>query len=186
MKNMLKVFLLAVYTVGVFFVSNIWAIGALAVFNICMMIFVRLPVKTALLYLRGILPFIILAGLINLIAASWQEALLIVVRLILVCNITQSFRCIVNSMQLANAVETFCRPLKIFRIEPRDAGLMVCICIAFIPVLQREFDQIKCGLEAKGLPVKLRNIKYILKPFLYGIFKRTDEISNALRAKAYC
>ena len=63
---------------------------------------------------------------------------------------------------------------------------MVCICIAFIPVLQREFDQIKRGLEAKGMPVKPRNVKYILKPFLYGIFKRTDEISNALRAKAYC
>jgi energy-coupling factor transporter transmembrane protein EcfT len=183
---MLKVFLLAVYAVGVFFVSNIWAIGALAVFNICMMIFVRLPPKSALLYMRDVLPFIILAGLINLIAASWQEALLIVARLVLVCNITQSFRRVVNSMQLANAVETFCLPLKIFRIEPRDAGLMVCICVAFIPVLQREFEQIKCGLQAKGMPIKPRNIKYILKPFLYGIFKRTDEISNALRAKAYC
>ncbi|MDR2795928.1 MAG: energy-coupling factor transporter transmembrane protein EcfT [Spirochaetaceae bacterium] len=186
MKNMLKVFLLAAYAVGVFFISNFWAIGALIVFNICMMIFVRLPPKSALLYMRGVMPFIILAALINLITGSWQEAALTFARLVLVCNITQSFRNIVNSMQLANAIETFCRPLKIFKVEPRDVGLMVCICIAFIPVLQREFEQIKCGLQAKGMPVKPRNVKYILKPFLYGIFKRTDEISNALRAKAYC
>jgi energy-coupling factor transport system permease protein len=186
MKDLAKICLLAAYAVGVFFVSNFWAIGAIAVFNICFMAVVRLPLKNAALYMRGVLPFIILAGLINLIADSWQEAVLTAARLVLVCNITQSFRCIVNSMQLADAVETFCRPLKIFKIEPRDAGLMVCICIAFIPVLQREFDQIKCGLEAKGIPAKPHNVKYILKPFLYGIFKRTDEISNALRAKAYC
>jgi energy-coupling factor transport system permease protein len=183
---MLKVILLASYAVAVFFFSGFWAVSAFALFNICMMIFTRLPVKAALLYLRGVMPFIVLASLINLIAGTWQEAVLVAARLILVCNVTQCFRNIVNSMQLANAVETFCRPLKIFKVDPRDAGLMVCICIAFIPVLQREFNQIKCGLLAKGMPVKPRNVKYILKPFLYGIFKRTDEISNALRAKGYC
>jgi energy-coupling factor transporter transmembrane protein EcfT len=186
MKNLIKVFFLAAYAVGVFFVSDFRAIGVFALFNLCMMAFVRLPPKSAFIYMRGLAPFIILAGLINLIIGPWQEGVLVVARLALVCNMTQSFRQIVNSMQLANAVETFCRPLKIFRVEPRDAGLMVCICVAFIPVLMREFDQIKCGLQAKGMTIKPRNIKYILKPFLYGIFKRTDEISNALLAKAYC
>jgi energy-coupling factor transport system permease protein len=127
-----------------------------------------------------------MAGLINLIAGPWQEAVLVFVRLVLICNITQSFRRVVNSTQLANAVETFCTPLKIFKVNPRDAGLMVCICVAFIPVLLREFEQIKCGLRAKGMPVKPRNIKYIVKPFMYGIFKRAGEISNALMAKGYC
>ncbi|MDR0383209.1 MAG: energy-coupling factor transporter transmembrane protein EcfT [Spirochaetaceae bacterium] len=186
MKNLIKVFLLAAYAVGVFFVSSFWAIGALALFNLCVMAFARLPPKSALIYLRGVAPFIILAGLINLIIGPWQEGVLVVARLAIVCNMTQSFRHAVNSMQLANAIETFCRPLKIFRVEPRDAGLMVCICVAFIPVLTREFDQIKRGLEAKGMTIKPRTVKYILKPFLYGIFKRTDEISNALLAKAYC
>ncbi|MDR1362463.1 MAG: energy-coupling factor transporter transmembrane protein EcfT [Spirochaetaceae bacterium] len=186
MKDLLKVLFLAFYAVGVFFVSGFWALGAFALFNICMMIFTRLSPKSAMLYMRGVAPFIILAGLINVIVGPWQEGVLVIVRLILVCNITQSFRRLVNSMQLANAVETFCIPLKIIKIDPRDAGLMVCICVAFIPVLQREFEQIKCGLRAKGMRIRPRNIKYILKPFLYGIFKRTDEISNALLAKAYC
>ncbi|MDR2802659.1 MAG: energy-coupling factor transporter transmembrane protein EcfT [Treponema sp.] len=186
MKNLLKVFLLTAYAVGVFFISDFWAIIGLAAFNICVMIFTRLPIKAALSYMRGAAPFIILAGLINFIADSWQESVLVVVRLVLVCNITQSFRRVVNSMQLANAIETFCCPLKVFKIVPRDVSLMVCICIAFIPVLQREFNQIKCALQAKGMPIKPRNVKYILKPFLYGIFKRAEEISNALLAKAYC
>jgi energy-coupling factor transport system permease protein len=185
-KNLIKVFLLAAYAVGVFFVSDFRAIGAFVLFNLCMMALVRLSPKRAVVYMRGVAPFIILAGLINFIIGPWQEGALVVARLTLVCNMTQSFRHVVNSMQLANAVETFCRPLKIFRVEPRDAGLMVCICVAFIPVLTREFDQIKCGLQAKGMTVKPRNIKYVLKPFLYGLFKRTDEISNALLAKAYC
>ncbi|MDR2658738.1 MAG: energy-coupling factor transporter transmembrane protein EcfT [Spirochaetaceae bacterium] len=186
MKNLLKVLLLACYALGVFFVSNPLALCAFALFNIFMMIFTRLSIKRAVLYMRGIAPFIILAGLINLIAGDWREAVLVIVRLVFVCNITQSFRKLIDSMQLANAIETFCRPLRIFKIEPRDVGLMVCICVAFIPVLQREFNQIKCGLQAKGMRVKPLNMKYIIKPFLYGIFKRTDEISNALRAKAYC
>jgi energy-coupling factor transport system permease protein len=186
MKNLIKVFLFAAYAVGVFFVSDFRAIGAFVLFNLCMMAFTRLSLKSACLYLRGVAPFIILAALINFIIGPWQEGVLVAVRFTLVCNMTQSFRHIVNSMQLANAIETFCRPLKVFHIEPRDAGLMVCISVAFIPVLTREFNQIKCGLQAKGMTIKPRNMKYILKPFLYGILKRTDEISNALLAKAYC
>lgn len=186
MKNLVKVFLLAFYAVAVFFVSAPLAIAALALFNIAVMAAARVPPKKALLYIKGVSPFIILAALINLFAGTWQESVLVAARLILVCNVTQSFRFFVNSMQLADAIETFCRPLKIFKVEPRDVGLMVCICVAFIPVLQREFFQIKCGLQAKGMPLKPRNVKYILKPFMFGIFKRTDEISNALRAKGYC
>jgi energy-coupling factor transporter transmembrane protein EcfT len=169
----------------VFFVSNFWVLGVFALFNIGMMIYTRLSPKSALVHLRGIAPFIIIAGLINIIAGSWQDGALVVARLALVCNLAQSFRRIINSTQLANAVETFCIPLKALKIEPRDAGLIVCIGIAFIPVLRRELEQIKCGLRAKGMPIKLKNVKYIFKPFLFGIFKRTDEISDALQAKAY-
>jgi energy-coupling factor transport system permease protein len=185
MKNLLKLLLLAAYTVAVFFAADFRAAGVFALFNVFMMTRARLSLKNALMYLRGIAPFIILASLINFIADGWREAAQVALRLVLVCNGTQIFRRMVNSTQLANAVETLCRPLKIFKADPRDIGLMVCICLAFIPVLRRDFDQVACGLRAKAMPLKARNMKYILKPFLYGIFRRADEISSALNAKAY-
>jgi energy-coupling factor transporter transmembrane protein EcfT len=185
MKDLLKLLLLVCYASLIFFVSSGIVIAIFALCNIAMMLFVRLPPKSAFLYLRGILPFILLAGVINFFADTPREAFLVVIRLVIVCNITQSFRYILNSTQLANAIEIVCVPLKIFKVNPQDISLMVCICIAFIPVLQRELKDIKCGLRAKNMAIKPKNVKYILKPFLYGIFKRTDEISDALRAKAY-
>jgi energy-coupling factor transport system permease protein len=185
MKNLLKLLLLGTYTLGIFFVSDFRALGLFAVLNICLMLRTRLSPGKALLYLRGPAPFILLAALINLAAAGGRDAALVALRLVLVCNGTQLFRRVVNSTQLAGAIETLCRPLKIFKVDPRDISLMVCVGIAFIPVLRRDFNQINHALRAKAMPLRAGNVKYLLKPFLYGILRRADEISGALNAKAY-
>ncbi|MDR3335530.1 MAG: energy-coupling factor transporter transmembrane protein EcfT [Treponema sp.] len=185
MKNLVKLVILMTYTFIVFFISQYYILGGFFVFNILIMCFGHINVKTALKELLTMLPFIMFAAGINLVLGDINEMLLIAIRLILVCNITYGFKHLVSSMELANAIETLCYPLRWCKFDPKDISLMVCICIAFIPILQRELHQIIAGLKAKGMKMTIQNTKYILKPFLYGIFKRTDEIADALKAKAY-
>ncbi|AEF83974.1 putative cobalt transport permease, CbiQ family [Treponema primitia ZAS-2] len=185
MKNLLILLLFLGYTFIVFFTSNYYILGAYCLINIFVMILVHVKVKPALRYTAGILPFIIFAAAINFFLEDTNTALLFFIRLLVVCNVTHSFKYILSTTQLANAIETLFYPLKLFRVNPKDISLMICICIAFIPVLSRELEQIKQGLQAKGMEMRIKNVKYVLKPFLYGVFKRTDEISDALRAKAY-
>ena len=78
------------------------------------------------------------------------------------------------------AIEKLCFPLKIFKINPRNVGIMVSISIAFIPIMQREMQNLKYSLNAKGFKFDLRNIlgkpSVILLPLIVSILKKTDEI----------
>ncbi|MDR3336313.1 MAG: energy-coupling factor transporter transmembrane protein EcfT [Treponema sp.] len=181
----IKLLLLIVYTISVFFIENYFILAFFTFANIFLMIFFRLKITGALRELAGMLPFIFFAAFINLFLGEVREALLVAFRLVLVCNITFIFRRLESSMELARSVELLFIPLKVFKINPEDIGLMVCICIAFIPVLQRELKEIIYGLKAKGMKMSAGNVKYIFKPFFFALFKRTNEIALALKAKGY-
>ncbi|GMO46439.1 MAG: hypothetical protein Ta2B_27990 [Termitinemataceae bacterium] len=190
MIDLLKLLVLFAFSVCIFFVDNYYILGIAAVLTIVLLIIVRVSLKAILTYTVGVLPFVLLASLINFFLDGTQLAILTAIRFMLACYAVISYREKVSPMQLANAIETLCYPLKLskfkfFKIDPKDIGLMVCIAITFIPILLRDFNSIKCALQSKGLRVTPRNLNYILKPFIIGIFKRTNEISNALKSKAY-
>jgi energy-coupling factor transport system permease protein len=86
---------------------------------------------------------------------------------------------------LASAIEILFSPLKIFQMRGKDIGLMACIALAFIPVLRRDFTQIRLALSAKGMKMRAKNIPYMLTPFFIGILQRTEEIAKAIRTKGY-
>jgi energy-coupling factor transport system permease protein len=96
-------------------------------------------------------------------------------------------------MQIANAIETLFFPLSFFQnhknkfntITPKDIGLMVSIAVAFIPIIKNDFFNVRSALKSKGLKIGIRNFKYVLKPFLFLVLSRTNDITNALKAKAY-
>jgi energy-coupling factor transport system permease protein len=92
---------------------------------------------------------------------------------------------VVSTNDLCRVIEGFSKPLRVFNIDGKDVSLMVSISLAFIPVLRRDFDQIKMALRAKGMRVNAQNFKYIVKPFFVGILSRTNEISRAIRSKGY-
>ena len=185
MKNLIKLLIFLIYTVVIFVTSNYYILGIYMLLNFIMMILLKVDFRKSTNNIIFLLPFIIFTGAINLIFSDINSTSLVIIRLILVCNITYSFKYVLSSMQIANAIETMCFPLKVFKINTKDISLVICICIAFIPILSKELGQIKYALKSKGLTMKFKNFKYILKPFLYGTFKRVNEVSNALKAKAY-
>jgi energy-coupling factor transport system permease protein len=185
MKQLLKVVLLMIYSFMVFFVSNYYILAVFSIGNSILMKVAHVSIKSALKYVLALLPFMLFAAIINSLLGDIHEGILIMIRLILVCNSTYSFKYMVSSMELARAIEILVHPLKAIKVDPKDIGLMICIGVAFLPILGRELLQIKSALQAKGMKMSVKNTKYLLKPFLYGILKRTDEISDALKSKGY-
>ena len=129
--------------------------------------------------------FVLLAAIVNIVLGYIEDAAYLSIRLVLICNITQCYKKVVSAENLANAIEILFTPLKVFKIEGKDIGLMVCISLAFIPVLRRDFAQIRTALRARGMKITISTMKYLLKPFFIGILQRTDEISKAIRTKGY-
>ena len=115
--------------------------------------------------------------------------ILIGIRLILVCNMTYIFSKSITPHKLQYIIETLLKPLKIIKIDSKEIGIIVCIGIAFIPILQKEIQELKYALIAKGFDPKFRNIvkkpRYILTPLLSSIIKRVGEVEASLISKGY-
>ena len=91
--------------------------------------------------------------------------------------------------KLQYVIETILKPLKIIKVDSKEIGIMLCIGIAFVPIIQKEIINIKYSLKAKGFNVNAKNIllkpNYILIPLITGIIKRVGEIENSLSSKGY-
>jgi energy-coupling factor transporter transmembrane protein EcfT len=187
MNNCAKFLSIFVYTILIFFFQGHWLLGFAAV-NIVAMIITKVAPPAALKHILAFLPFVLFVGIVNLAFGAFKNmsySLYLSLRLILICNITQCYKKVVQAEDLANAIEIIFSPLKIFKIEGRDIGLMVCISLAFIPVLRRDFMQIRTALRARGMRLTMKNMQYLLKPFFIGILQRTGEIAKAIRTKGY-
>lgn len=151
MISTLKLIILLTYTVVVFFVKNYIVLLIIALLNITLMLLFKVPKLKALKNIYFLSFFIAFTAVINFLVADANTAILIAIRLVLVCNFTYTFQYIFSPMELAKAVETLCFPLKIFGINPKDISLIINIALTFIPILSNELSQIKYALKAKGV-----------------------------------
>jgi energy-coupling factor transporter transmembrane protein EcfT len=184
MFNTIRFLSIFAYTIGIFFFE--WPLlSAFAGINIAAMVLCRVRPLSAAKYILSLLPFILFAAVFNVILGYVRDAAYLTVRLILICNITQCYKRVVSANDLCRVIESLGKPLRVFHLDEKDVALMVSISLAFIPVLRRDFDQIKTALKAKGMQLNAKNFKYIVKPFSVGILSRTHEISQAVRSKGY-
>lgn len=138
MKNLIKLLVFLIYTVIIFLTSNYYILEAYLIINTLLMLILKVKIKNATRNLWNLLPFIIFTSVINIWLADIKYAVLIAIKLLIVCNTTYIFTRVLNSTELANAVEKLFYPLRILKINPKDISLIICICIAFIPILSRE------------------------------------------------
>ncbi len=189
MKETLKLLILLVYTVLIFFISNYLILGIIAICNIVLMILFKVPKLKALKNIYFLSFFILFTAVINYFLVDMQTALLIIVRLILVCNFTYTYQYILSATELSKAIEILCFPLKLISINPKDVSLIISIAITFVPILSNEFVQTKYALKAKGLSKQnnsiTKRLQYTLKPILYSILRRTGEVEYSLKSKGY-
>ncbi len=86
---------------------------------------------------------------------------------------------------LAKTIKLLCSPLKIFNINTEEIEVLVCICLSMIPILKREYLDVKDACRAKNINLNIKNIKIILSKLLMSFIKRVNEIDEALVEKGY-
>ena len=189
MRNLIKFILFLMYTIGVFFVEDYISFGLIAIFNIILMLILKINLKNAMNNLIKLLPFILFTVAINMIFADLEFSILIGVRLILVCNLSYIFSKTISYIEFAEVIEKIVYPLKIFSINPKEIGLVVTIALSFVPIMKNEFSQIRNVLKVKGIkPTNfnlLKNLGLVFKPFFISVLQRLNEIEMSLKAKGY-
>lgn len=189
MKNLIKFILFLMYTVGVFFIKSYIVLGLILLFNIILMLLLKINLKNAVRNLIKLLPFILFTVVINLLFADLGFSILIGVRLILVCNLSYVFSKTISYMEFAEVIEKIVYPLKIFGINPKEIGLVISIALSFVPIMKNEISQIRNVLNIKGIRPSnfnlLKNLGLVFKPFFISILQRLNEIEMSLKAKGY-
>lgn len=189
MKNLIKFILFLIYTIGIFFIKDYMWLGLISIFNIILILVLKINILNSIKKLIKLLPFILFTVAINILFAELKFAVLMGVRLVLVCNLTYIFSKTISNTEIGDVIEKLVYPLKIFRINPKEVGLMVTIALSFIPIMKAEFSQIKNVLKVKGIkPTKLnllKNLNLIFRPFFVSVLQRLNEIELALKAKGY-
>lgn len=189
MKTFIKFIAFLMYTICLFWVQDIRILVGITIFQIILMLVCHLSISEALKSIVNLLPFILFTVIINVLAMDLTDAILIGIRLILVCNITYIYGKTTTAMQIAKAITSMLLPLKLFGINTNNIGIMVSIAITFIPIIKQEIQNIKYSLKSKGFDMRLANtikhINYIMVPLFYSLLKKVRELEEALKAKAY-
>ncbi len=178
-----------IYTVGIFFINNYIILASIAVLNVILMLTIKINMKKALNNLFKLLPFILFTAVVNILFADLQFAILIGVRLILVCNLSYIFSKTITYTEFGEVIEKLMYPFKIFGINPKEIGLVITIALSFMPIMKSEFGQMRNVLKVKGVkPTNfniLKNLSLIFKPLFISVLQRLNEVEMSLKAKGW-
>lgn len=189
MKTVLKFIAFLIYTICLFWVKDISLLLSIFVFQVIFMLLCKVSLEGAIKSILHLMPFILFTVLINMWAMELMGAILIGIRLIMICHITYIFGKTTTAMQIAKAIQTLLYPLKWFGVNVNNIGIMVSIAITFIPIIKQEIQNIKYSLMAKGLDMhfinQIKHINYIMGPLFYSLLRKVRDIEESLKSKAY-
>lgn len=186
MIDLILFIIFLIYAFFIFAINNITIQTIFLILNIALMFRLKIPFKKAISNIFFLIPFIIITSVINLLFEDSFTALLITYKLIIVCNITFIFKYSFGTTRIIKSIEILFSPLKIFSINPSDISLIINIAIIFIPNMLQEVTQIKNSLKSKACnPYSLKGLKYTSKTILTLIFKKTNNMELALKAKGF-
>lgn len=185
MKNTIIFLSFIVYATYLFFISsNILLLMALLL-NILAMLVLKLKIIDAISNILKFLPFVFFTLIINVFLSNYQYAILVAIKLILVCNLTFIYSKTTTVRGIATTIKTLCIPLQYLKISPDDIELLVCISLSMIPVFKSEYTQLKDACLAKGMKLNIKNMKLILTKSMVSMMKRVNEMEEAMIEKGY-
>lgn len=186
MKDFFTFIIFVIYVTLIFFAPNkLLFILIPLIVNIIIMIIAKVNIKNAIKGLVYLLPLLIVTGIINWILEDFVYALYINIKLILGCNITYIYSKKTTAFTIAKTMGKLCIPLKIFKINTEDIEILVALALAMIPVLKKEFLELKTACIAKNIKWNIKNMKIILSKLFLSIIKRVNEIDEALIEKGH-
>ena len=94
--------------------------------------------------------------------------------------------------EITYGMEKLLRPLRIIGIASHDIAMMMSLALRFIPTLADEMSSISDAQLARGanfnprrLKGKIKAIGYLAAPLFINIFRRCDELVDAMEARGY-
>lgn len=184
-RNLLIFLIFIIYTISIFFIKNPIILLGIFIFNFILFLIFRLSFRELLFNLKWVSFIIAFTVVINIIFDSISSGILLGIRLFICYFTTYIFSKKMKILGLSEAITTLFYPLKLFKINPSEIGIIISISICMIPVLRSEILSTKNTLISRGKNSGISFITTGAKPLMISILKKTDEMEKTLISKAY-
>ncbi len=205
----LKIVFLIVYIVAIFLSKSFYALGVCAATLVLIAAFSKVPIKSLLRSVKGILFLLIFTAILNLFfrggeTVLWQwkfititaeaiySTLFLAVRLFLLVISSALLTLTTTPVALTDGLESLLYPLKLLHLPIHELALVMSIALRFIPILTDETARIMNAQKARGadfetgnLVQRVKAVVPILIPLLISAFRRADELGDAMDARCY-
>lgn len=209
MDARVKLVLCLVFMVGIFFVVSFVGFAWLTLFLLLAITFSKVPLKSILKSIKGIIILLALTVLLNVfftktgnllwewwIFQIYDEGLKFAAKMLLRLTYlvmgSSLLTLTTTPVDLTHAIESLMKPLRVVRFPVHELALIMSLTLSFIPSLIEETDRIIRAQKARGANFDTGNLVKrakafvpILIPLLVGGFRRAEELANAMNSRCY-
>lgn len=202
-----KLLLILFYAFAIFFIKNFTGFAVTAVLIGLFIYISKLPVSLTLKGVKPLFYILVLTLLIqlwigggpwvaigpaNISIPGLRAGIFIDIRLVLLI-VGASFLTLTSTpVELTDAIEYLLTPLKRLGVPSHELAMMMTIALRFIPILSAETDKIikaqasrGARFDSKNPIIKFKSFIPILIPLFVSVFRRADELAEAMEARAY-
>lgn len=123
---------------------------------------------------------------------SVKNSILIILRITSLLFVSSSIMFTTSPNDMSFAIETFIKPLSLFKINVQDIATMITISLKFVPIIFEETNKIIDAQRSRGADLDDKNIIKKVKayipvifPLFFLSFKRASDLAVAMESRCY-
>lgn len=131
-------------------------------------------------------------GKVNVYWNAIFQSLKIIIRLIVMVELTMVLTATTKPLELTYALEWFMKPLKAIKFPAHEVAMVISIALRFIPTLLDETDRIMKAQASRGvdfehgkLSTRIKAIVSLIIPLFVSAFQRSEELADSMEARGY-
>lgn len=176
-----KLGLLCLWTALLFQITSpLWLTLAALILLILTATCGTLFLKTALLHLKPLWPFILIVAIWHLWLRDPSGGVGIILRLLTTVAAANLVTMTTRLSDMIAVITALCRPLARIGLNPATLALAIALVIRFIPVMLHRMEQIRDAFRARSTG---RAGWRVLTPALLAALDDADHVAEALRAR---
>lgn len=205
----LKIIVLMVFLVAIFFDVGFIGYGVLAIFVVLVALLSKIPLSHVLKAMKPMLFMMAFLMVFNVLLMQTGEVLFtifsikvysgaviqslyIFIRILLIITLTTILTSSTKPLDLTLAIESLFTPLKRVGFPAHELAMMISIALRFIPDLLEETKRIMKAQASRGvdfnegtLKEKIKAIVSLIIPLFISAFQRAEDLANAMESRNY-
>ncbi|WP_455477199.1 energy-coupling factor transporter transmembrane component T family protein [Bartonella sp. B41] len=182
LKPGVKLLFLTIGATAMFAVSSIPVLILFLLFVALLYGIAKIPLIDVLKQLKSMSLFLILIFAFQVIFRNWYVGLEIILRFITLIFLASLVSLTTKVSDMVNSIETVLKPLQCFGINSSKIGMVLSMAIRFIPVVGKNFSEVREAQRARGFDV---NIFAFAMPLIIRTINMASEVAEALEARSY-